>query len=268
MTELSLWHAFVLGIIEGVTEYIPVSSTGHLIFASALLGIEGDKVETFDIVIQAGAILAVLFLYWYRFVGLFDFSVAGSQGFKGWPGLLKVIVACVPAGIVGVLFGEPIKRQLFSPLPVSLALIAGAVCMLVFDRPSRTVRTQDVESISLLQSLGIGLFQCLALWPGMSRSASTIVGGLILGFDRRVAAEFSFLVAVPIMLAATGYDFLRSLGQLSWGDAPAFLVGLVVSFVSAWLAVKFFVALLGRWTLRPFAVYRIVIGLLVLVWLV
>lgn len=268
MSDLDFFSTIVLGIVEGITEFIPVSSTGHLILTNHALGVGGAKVETFDIFIQSGAILAVVVLYWRRFIALLDFSKtqgAASPAFRGWDGLFKLFVACIPAFILGGLCGSKIKAWLFFPAPVAVALVLGGLAMILLDRPGRDIRIRQLEEVNWRQCLTVGLFQCAALWPGMSRSASTIIGGLVCGFERRVAAEFSFLVAVPVMLAATGYDLLKSAAGLSIDDLKFFGLGFFVAFIFALLAVKFFVVLLGRCSLRPFAVYRIVLGILVLI---
>lgn len=252
--------ATLQGLVEGLTEFLPVSSTGHLILVGDLIQFTGDKAETFDIFIQLGAILAVVVLYFNRFLGLLDFRSRTS--FRGWDGLWKLAVACLPAFVLGALLHGLIKRLLFAPLPVACALIVGGVIMLIVERRHSNPSVEEVEEISYTKAFGIGLFQCLALWPGMSRSASTIIGGMILGTSRRAAAEFSFLVAVPVMVAATSFDMLKSYRLLSHEDIPVFAIGFVVSFLTAIAAIKFFMALLNRWTLVPFGVYRILLGTL------
>ena len=260
--NLDLLHAAILGLVEGLTEFIPVSSTGHLILAGSLLGFEGEKAASFEIFIQLGAILAVVVLYYKRFLSLLQFS--SKEPFCGIDGLLKLGVACVPAAALGFFAHRAIKQHLFAPLPVSVALIAGGVVMLVTDRASRQTRIDGLEQVTLRDALVVGLFQCFSLWPGVSRSGSMIVGGLLLGFNRRLAAELSFLVAVPIMMLATGYDLLKTRALLSTADIPVFATGFVVSFLTALFAIKFFLAVLRRFTLRPFGVYRILLGVLVL----
>lgn len=253
----------ILGIVEGVTEYIPVSSTGHMILVGSFLGFEGEKAATFEIFIQLGAILAVVVLYWRRFFALLSFG--SREAFSGVDGLLKLGFACAPAAVLGFLVHKQLKAHLFAPRPVAAALIFGGLVMLLIDRAGRPSRVERVESLTLRDALLVGIFQCASLWPGISRSGSMIVGGLLLGFERRLAAEFSFLVAVPIMMLATSYDLWKSRELLSAGDLPMFSIGFVTAFVTAALAIKFFMALLERFTLRPFGAYRIVVGLLVLV---
>lgn len=264
-----LLAALILGIVEGLTEFLPVSSTGHLILAGHLLGVTGPRAETFEIVIQLGAILAVVTIYKQRFLWLFCPSLAPEQArsFAGLRGLWYLFLTCLPASLVGLLAHDVIKERLFAPTPVAWALGVGAVAIFIVEALPRKERYVELDQMNAKLALGVGLFQCLSLWPGFSRSASTIMGGMLLGAQRMLAAEYSFISAVPIMFAATGYDLLKSLDFLTTADIPFFTVGFVVSFFSAWLAVKGFIHLLGRWTLRPFAAYRLVIAALVLlVW--
>lgn len=256
-------HAVLLGIVEGLTEFLPVSSTGHLILVGHALDFTGGTSDVFNVFIQLGGIAAVLFLYPERFTGLLDFSKPG-HGFLGRTALAKLALATLPALVAGFLCHGFIKSALFGPLPVAVGLIVGGVLLLVIERlfPRRTV--ERIEDISYRQCLVIGIFQCFSLWPGMSRSGSTIVGGIVCGLDRSVAAQFSFLAAVPIMSAAVTYDMYKSAALLSWSDAPVFAVGFIVSFFAAKVAIRFMVALLARYSLRPFGVYRLILGALVL----
>jgi len=260
--------AIALGVLEGLTEFIPVSSTGHLILMGDLLSFTGPKADSFNVFIQLGAILAVVALYPHRFLALFDFSRAHGDkpvGFRGMDGISKLVVTSIPALFFGALFHEAIKTRLFTPLPVAAALLLGGIIMVWIERRERTVLTTSVEELTLRQCFGIGLFQCLALWPGMSRSGSTIIGGMLLGLERKLAAEFSFLAAVPIMCAAVGYDLLKSRVFLEAADIPFFALGFLVSFVVAVAAIRFFVAIVSRYSLIPFGWYRIALGILVLV---
>jgi len=265
--ELLLSSIF-LGIVEGVTEYIPVSSTGHLILFGTAIGFDAGGEGAFEVFIQLGAILAVLVLYTGRFTGLLDFSggyqLREERGFTGLQGLTKLGLACLPAFVLGFLFHEFIKSHLFSPLPVAAALIFGGIVMVFIDRIVRAQRIETLEDISYARSFGIGLFQCFALWPGMSRSGSTIVGGMILGLDKKIAAEFSFLVAVPVMFAAVTYDMWKNFGLLSADDIMPFAVGFLVSFITAVVSIKFLMEILKRYSLAPIGYYRIVVGILVL----
>lgn len=258
-----LLAAVILGIVEGLTEFLPISSTGHLILVGSLLGFEDERAGVFEVFIQLGAILAVVWLYPRRFTGLFDFS-ASDHGFKGVKALQKLAVVTVPALIAGFILHNTIKVHLFGPFPVAIALVVGGTVLLVIERVFPAREGTPIEEVSLRQCFIIGLFQCLSLWPGISRSGSTIVGGIVCGLHRTVAAEFSFLAAVPLMCAAVGYDMLKNVGRLSFEDLPIFGVGFLVAFLAAILAIRFMIALLGRFSLRGFGVYRIVLGALVL----
>lgn len=258
-----LWLALILGIVEGLTEYLPVSSTGHLILVGEWLGFAGERAETFEIFIQLGAILAVLWLYRKRFWKL------GCDGLRGetlWPRagrsgftLAHLAVACAPAFGAGALLHAAIKAHLFSSRPVVVGLVAGSVLMLAAERWTALQarpRARSLEEITLAQALAVGCVQCLALWPGFSRSGATISGGLLAGLDRRTATELSFIVAVPVMMAATLFDLVRSWQVLDAGFALALAVGTAVSFAVAWAAVVGFLRLVQRLSLVPFAVYR------------
>ncbi len=259
----SYLNAVLLGIVEGLTEFLPVSSTGHLIIAGHLLDFTGPKAETFQIVIQLGAILAVVALYRQTFMGLIRPT---QRRFSGLRGLYLLFLTSLPAALLGLMTHSLIKEYLFSPVTVAFALAAGAVAILMVERMPARNTVQELDDMTPALALGIGCFQCLSLWPGFSRSAATIMGGMILGAHRRTAAEYSFLAAVPIMFAATGYDMLKSWDLFSPDDLQVLAVGFAVSFVSAWLAVKGFISLLGRVTLRPFAWYRLALAPVVL-WL-
>ncbi|NJB66834.1 undecaprenyl-diphosphatase [Desulfobaculum xiamenense] len=259
----SILQAAILGVVEGLTEFLPVSSTGHLILVGHLLGFTGEKAATFEVVIQLGAILAVVVLYWERFWGLL--RPAPGMRFSGVRGLWLLFLTSLPAGLAGLAAHDAIKQYLFGPYTVALALGVGALAILWVERRRRTPTTQTLDDITPLLALGVGAFQCLALWPGFSRSAATIMGGMILGAGRTVAAEYSFIAAVPIMFAATGYDMLKSMHLFTAADLPFLATGFVVSFLSAWLAVKVFIRLLGQVTLRPFAWYRLVLAPIVLI---
>lgn len=256
------WYtAVILGIVEGLTEFLPISSTGHLIITGNLLDFTGPKAETFEIVIQLGAILAVVQLYWSRFTGLLRHDP--NRAFSGFRGLYLLALTCIPASVVGLLIHSYIKEHLFSPQTVCWALGVGAVMILVVEALNLSEETDSLDKITAKQAFGIGCFQCLALWPGFSRSASTIMGGMILGAKRSVAAEYSFIAAVPIMVMATAYDFLKSYHLMNTDDLWFIGVGFVISYVAAWFAVKGFIYLLGKMTLRPFAWYRLVLAPLV-----
>jgi undecaprenyl-diphosphatase len=256
-----VWIILLLGLVEGLTEFIPVSSTGHLIVAGQLLGFEGVKAATFEIFIQLGAILAVVVHQRHRFLGLV--RPQGQGGFTGARGILLLAITTAPALVAGFLLHGLIKERLFGPGTVSIALLAGGVGILLVERFRPPTRIDEVDDLTWREALLVGLFQCLAMWPGVSRSAATIVGGLLCGVARRTAAMYSFLAAVPIMVAATLYDLIRSWSLLAASDIVPFALGFFVAFASAWAAVEFFLSLLGRFTLRPFAWYRIAVAPLI-----
>jgi undecaprenyl-diphosphatase len=256
---VELFHAAILGIVEGLTEFVPVSSTGHLIVVGHLLGFEGPRAATFEVFIQLGAILAVVVLYKERFLRLCTFGTAA--GFRGPRGVLLLGLTSLPALVLGALTHSLIKEYLFNPTTVAMGLGIGGVGIIVTERFLPKVRKVGIDAVGGREALGVGLFQCLALWPGMSRSACTIVGGMIVGLERETAAQYSFLAAVPIMFAATVLDLYKSLPILQGSDVPMFATGFIVSFVAAWLAIKFFLRFLASHTLNPFGWYRIVAAL-------
>jgi undecaprenyl-diphosphatase len=263
---VTLLDAAVLGLVEGLTEYLPVSSTGHLILVDSWLGLSGDAIKDFDVVIQTGAILAVLGLYRGRVAqilrGLLGRDAAGLRLLR------NLVVAFVPAAIFGALFESSIKAQLFHPRPVAAALAVGGLVMIVLDLALRPRRERDglpIGALGVRGALLIGVCQCAALWPGTSRSLATILAGLAVGLTPVAAAEFSFLLALPTLGAATVFELVQHGPRLMQGVGPeALVVGLVVAAVSAALAVKGFVAWLVRHGLVPFGVYRIVLAAVVL----
>ncbi|OLN28055.1 Undecaprenyl-diphosphatase [Desulfovibrio sp. DV] len=257
--------AVVLGLVEGVTEFLPVSSTGHLILVGHLIGFTGEKADSFDIIIQLGAILAVVCLYWQRFWWLV--SPKPLHAFSGLRGLWMLFLTSLPAGIVGLLARKTIKAHLFGPTSVALALAVGALMIFWVERRKVRDRFYTLDEMTPGLALGIGCFQCLSLWPGFSRSAATIMGGMLLGAKRGLAAEYSFIAAVPLMFAATLYDFYKSADLFSADDLGVLAIGFVVSFVAALAAVKGFIVLVKRVSLRPFAWYRLVLaGAVFLFW--
>lgn len=259
--------AFILGAVQGLTEFLPISSTGHLIITGHLLNFTGAKASTFDVAIQLGSILAVVVLYWKRFWGLL--FPPTSTGFAGIRGICLLIVTSLPASILGLLLHSVIK-QLFTPANVMLSLTTGAIMMLIVEEWSKRYRPicWNLDKITPKMALAIGCCQCMALWPGFSRSASTIMGGMIFGIQRSTAAEYSFIAAVPIMFAATGYDVLKSWSFFTVDDLPLFSTGMLFAFLFACLAIRTFITLLSRITLRPFAIYRLILAIAVYYFLV
>ena len=265
MTEsYALFVAFVLGIVEGLTEFLPVSSTGHMIIVGHLLGFEGPKAATFEVVIQLGSILAVVVMFWRRLFGLIGIHF----GQKPTPGhatlsLVHVILGMLPAVVVGLAIHSWIKANLFGPETVMYALVAGGILLIIAEKFRPAVTAEALDDISYKQAFGIGLFQCLALWPGFSRSGATISGGMLMGISRHAAAEFSFIMAVPMMIAASGLDLYKSRDFLSMADFPMFAVGFVTAFVVAMVAIKTFLALIRRLDFIPFAIYRSLLAFVV-----
>lgn len=253
--------AMVLGLVEGITEFLPISSTGHLILAGHLMGFSGAKADSFQIFIQLGAIAAVVLAYPGRFVRLANLRATG--GFAGGRGIALLALTTVPGLVAGALLHDVIKTYLFNPANVAVGLAAGAVWIILTERFMSMSEKISVDRVTWKEALAIGCFQCLALWPGMSRSAATILGGMVVGLDRRSAAEYSFFAAVPMLLAACLFDLWDNFACLSSSDVPVFAMGLLVSSVSAWLAVRFFVRFVAHHTLEPFGWYRLAVAAIV-----
>ncbi|HMP88956.1 MAG TPA: undecaprenyl-diphosphate phosphatase [Kiritimatiellia bacterium] len=260
-----LLKAFILGVVEGLTEFLPVSSTGHLIIANHLLDYSGVEADTFTVFIQLGAILAVLIYFRSRFLNLLSLRPT-SSGFSGWRGLLLLFLTTLPALVIGAFAHGAIKEYLFSTQTVAIGLALGAVWILVVEKFYRQDDPVDLDQLTWITALGIGVFQCLAMWPGMSRSACTILGAMLLGLRRRAATEYSFFAAVPVMLAAGFYDLYSNWNELSVGSIPFFAVGFVTAFFSALLAVKFFIQFVSRHTFIPFAWYRLAVAAALTFW--
>jgi undecaprenyl-diphosphatase len=262
--------AIVLGIVEGLTEFLPVSSTGHLILVGNRLQFIGEKANAFQIFIQLGAIIAVLIYFRERIRRLVD-AIAGRAPSDGQLTVAQarrfgagVLLAFLPAAIVGFLLHERIEELLFNPRTVAAALVVGGVGIIVIERLHLRPRTETMERVTWGQAFGIGVAQCLSLVPGMSRSASTIMGGLVLGLNHAAAAEFSFFLAIPTMTAATTYSLLQSIELLDAADAAVFAVGFVVSLLVAWLVIAAFMSFIRRHSFEVFGWYRIVLGAVIL----
>jgi len=260
--------AIILGIVEGVTEFLPVSSTGHLILASALLGYNSEYWALFNIVIQLGAILAIVVLYWRTFwavlQGLLRFDPTSVRFVR------NLLVAFLPAAVIGLVLHKQIEKLLGSPLTVAIALIVGGVAIIGIERTVKEGRIKGVAEIPLSKVIGIGFIQCLAMIPGVSRSGATILGALSLGVERRTAAEFSFFLAIPTMLGATVLELVTKRHELMAANSVGFGligIGFVVAFVVALLVVRWFVGLVGKTGFSPFGWYRIAVGALALVFL-
>lgn len=255
-----LIQAFILGIVEGLTEFLPVSSTGHLIVVGDLIGFHNDG-RVFEIAIQLGAILAIVFEYRQRFIGVATGIVSEPKAQRF---VLNLLVAFLPAAIIGLLFIKTIKYYLFNPVSVAVMLIVGGLIILWAERRTHQVRVHDVDEMSLLDAFKVGCAQVVSMIPGTSRSGATIIGGLFIGLDRKVAAEFSFFLAVPTMFAATFYDIYKHRELLHMTDAPMFAVGFVTAFISALLAVRTLVRFVANHSYEIFAWYRIAFGGLIL----
>ena len=261
-----LLDALVLGIVEGLTEFLPVSSTGHLIIVSDLLGANDEKGKVFDIVIQLGAILAVCWEYRARFVRAFS-GLAGDPVQQRFAA--NLLVAFLPAAIVGLALQSQIKAYLFNPVSVAIALVAGAIAIFAVERwyeRHGAPRVTRVDDMGWRDALKVGLAQCLSLIPGTSRSGATIMGGMLFGLSRQAATEFSFFLAVPIMFAASGYQLVKYRALLSLQDLGPFAVGFVVSFVAALIAVRGLIRYVAQHDFRAFAWYRIALGAAVLLY--
>ena len=247
-----LLQALILGIVEGLTEFLPVSSTGHLILAGELIGATSERWDVFKIVIQTGAMLAVLWEYRARF---FRVDVRLYR---------NLVVAFIPAAVLGLLFSKAIKTHLFHAVPVALAFIIGGIIILAVERRSFRPRVENAADMTWLDALKVGIAQCFALIPGTSRSGATIIGGMLFGLSRRAATEFSFFLAVPTLVAAGGYDFLKNRALFTAADAGIFTVGSVAAFISAFVVVRWLIRYVSTHDFKPFAWYRIAFGVMVL----
>lgn len=264
MDLILLLKAFILGVVEGATEFLPVSSTGHLIIVGDLLDFNDDKGKVFEIVIQLGAILAVCWEYRQRLQNVAaNIGQPSAQRF-----IVNIAIAFLPASILGLIFHDMIKEHLFSPITVAIALILGGFVILAIERWAPRVDTPTVDDMDWKHALKIGIAQCCALIPGVSRAGSTILGGVVFGLSRKAATEFSFFLAIPIMLAATTYDLFKNWHLLDVHDLPMFVVGFVTAFVAALVATKTLLRYVSNHDFRVFAWYRIIFGIIVLTYFV
>ena len=263
-----LIKAAIMGIVEGLTEFLPISSTGHLILAGALLGFDDEKAKVFDIAIQTGAIFAVILVYWQK---IRDTVVALPTDKQAQQFALNVFIAFLPAVVLGLLFGKAIKAHLFTPVVVASTFIIGGFIILWAEKRQErqknnqsVARINTVEDMTAMDALKVGLVQTLAMIPGTSRSGATIIGGMLLGLSRKAATDFSFFLAMPTLIGAGVYSLYKERALLSMADLPMFLVGLVFSFLSAWLCVRWLLRYISTHDFVPFAWYRIVFGVVVL----
>ena len=260
-----LIKAAVMGVVEGLTEFLPISSTGHLILAGALLGFDDEKAKVFDIAIQTGAIFALILVYWQK---IRSTVVALPTQRQAQRLALNVLIAFVPAVVLGLLFGKAIKAHLFTPTVVASTFIIGGLIILWAERRQArnpaVARIHEADDMTAVDALKVGLAQCLAMVPGTSRSGATIIGGMLLGLSRKAATDFSFYLAIPTLIGAGVYSLYKERALLSLADLPVFTVGLVFSFLSAWLCVRWLLRFIATHSFVGFAWYRIVFGLVVL----
>jgi undecaprenyl-diphosphatase len=257
-----LLKAAIMGVVEGLTEFLPISSTGHLILTGALLGFDDEKSKVFDIAIQSGAILAVIIVYWAK-IRATIVNLPSSKRAQRFAA--NVFIGFLPAGIIGFTVYKAIKAYLFNPPVVAGAFIVGGFIILWVERVAKPVaRIHDIDEMSGLDALKVGLVQCLGMIPGTSRSGATIIGGMLLGLSRKVAAEFSFFLAIPTLVGATVYSLYKERALLSMADLPLFGVGFVVSFIAAWLCIRWLLKFIATHDFVGFAYYRIAFGIVVL----
>lgn len=263
MDTLLLVKAAIMGIVEGLTEFLPISSTGHLILAGSLMGFVGGKAKVFEIAIQTGAIFAVMLVYWQKIRNTLVELPSSRQAQKF---ALNVIIGFLPAVVLALLFGKYVQEHLFTPVIVATTFILGGFVILwAENRPAAATRVQSVDDMTALDALKVGLVQCFALVPGTSRSGSTIIGGMLMGLSRKAATDFSFFLAMPTLIGAGVYSLYKERALLSMADVPLFAVGLIFSFISAWLCVRWLLRFISTNSFVPFAWYRIVFGIIVLV---
>ncbi|MBV7274980.1 undecaprenyl-diphosphate phosphatase [Clostridiaceae bacterium UIB06] len=268
MDFVLIFKAVIIGIVEGITEFLPISSTGHMIIVENLIKFKAPMypkayIDMFDIVIQLGAILAIVVLYREKIKDSLRNLSPGESGFRLW---LNMLVAFIPSAVIGLLLHKTIEEKLFNAVTVAFALVVGGILMIVMENKYRRGNPiRSIDNVNIVQAFKIGCFQCLSLWPGMSRSASTIMGAWVSGLNTVAAAEFSFFLAIPTMVAASGYSLLKLKISMSSAQIVALIVAFVVSFIVALVVVEGFVNFLKRKPMRIFAIYRILIGIIILV---
>jgi undecaprenyl-diphosphatase len=272
MDWFELLKALILGLVEGVTEFAPVSSTGHMIIVDGLwLQTESFlgkySANTFKIIIQLGSILAVVIVFWKRLwslLGLYKKEFVSDNELKNKLTIKHVLIGLIPASVLGVLLGDFIDDKLFSIETVLVGLVVGAILMLIADRyAKKEPKTKTLDGITYKQAVLIGLFQCFSLWPGFSRSGSTISGGVLLGLNHRTAADFTFIMAVPIMIGASSISLIKNWEHISQDDLGFYIVGFISAFIFAYISIKFFLKLLEKIKLKPFAYYRILLAIVI-----
>ncbi len=263
---MDLVQVLVLSIVEGLTEFLPVSSTGHMILVSSFLGNHGDQEKLFEVFIQLGAILSVVSLYSNKLHSFLKVRTFNSLTKMVPYSVLDVVLACLPPMIIGFLFYKKIKALLFTPISVAIALIVGGIWLIYIERKKNVSVSAEPEKIGPRNAFFIGCFQCLSLWPGFSRSGSCIIGGKSLGLSSVLSIEFSFIVSIPLMVVAVLYDIYKSIGSDLVINYSAFTLGFVIAYISAFLAVKTFISYISSNSLVPFGVYRIILGLIVLIY--
>jgi undecaprenyl-diphosphatase len=262
---LHYWVSVVIGIVEGLTEFLPVSSTGHMILTQALLGIDesNELMKAFEVVIQLGAILAVVVIYWRRILSLFGLVRNPARSGQPKLNLIHILIGIIPAGVIGFLFNNLIEEKLFSPTTVVLSLVVGGILMIVAEKWPGRQTAKQLDDITYRQALYIGLYQILAVvWPGFSRSGATIAGGMLSGVSRGASADFTFILAIPLMVAASGLTILKKHALFTSDVIGFFAIGFVVSFIVALLAVVTFIKLVSRLNLKYFAYYRFIVAAL------
>ena len=266
MDVVLLIKAAIMGVVEGLTEFLPISSTGHLILAGSLLGFDDAKAKVFDIAIQTGAIFAVILVYWQKIKGT---VVALPTQRQAQQLAVNVVIAFTPAVVLGLLFGKAIKAHLFTPVVVASTFIIGGFIILWAEarqaRAETAPRILDADDMTWTDALKVGLVQCFAMIPGTSRSGATIIGGMLLGLSRKAATDFSFYLAIPTLIGAGAYSLYKERALLSWADAPMFGVGLLFAFLSAWLCIRWLLRYIATHSFVGFAYYRIAFGILILV---
>ena len=257
--------AIILGIVEGLTEFLPVSSTGHLILVSEFVDFTGDFAKLFEIVIQLGAIMSVIVYFWHK---LFPFgrSKTPVEKTQTWDLWKKTLVGVFPAILLGATFGKHIQEYLFNPITVALALVIGGIALIILERRKTQVQINSISSLSYKTAFLIGIVQCLAMIPGTSRSAATIIGAMFFGASRVVAAEYSFFLAIPTLFAASAYSLLKSGFNLDMSQVQLLVIGSIVSFLVAWLVIAGFMKFITKRDFQPFGYYRIILGIFILVY--